>query len=104
MSDSKIADEIYRQLGGSKFSTMVGPKQLVSGPNYLTIALPRRAEQRGVTSVRVTLDLGSDEYKVESFRWIAKKLEYQRIDFVDGVQVDGLQEAFTRLTGLETHL
>jgi len=89
------ADTILAQLGGRRFIAMTGAKTFVGSDEMLQFAIP------GGRKVRVTLD-DSDTYTVELFR--IRKGEANVIGSEGFVYADGLQESFTRLTGLYTSL
>ena len=97
-----IAKTILSQLGGSRFVAMTGAKDMMDTGNGLQFSIGRGASNKA-NKVRVTL-LQSDTYKVEFFRWNARKLDMAIVGDVDGVYADALRQVFTSHTGLDCHL
>lgn len=105
-----IASVILDQLGGPGFVMMTGAKNFISDGNTLRMTLPRNASKANRLYITLTQ---MDDYTMRFFRhtngritrtgrWIdAKDTD---IEVVDGVFCDTLQENFTRVTGLATHL
>ena len=101
----EVPQIILQQLGGRRFQVMTGANSFVGGENYLSMRVPnaRHGEAR-VTHVRVTLD-PSDTYTVEAFRCSARAANLIKVIASESaIYCDDLQESFTRLTGLYTHL
>lgn len=105
-----IATIILDQLGGPGFVMMTGAKNFVSDGNTLRMTLPRNAS--GANRLYITLT-PMDDYTMRFFkhtngritrtgRWIDDK--NTDVEVVNGVFCDTLQENFTRVTGLATHL
>lgn len=94
---------ILEQLGGKRFLAMTGASHLVGSETALTFALPSTPHcVRGkINRVRVTLD-PSDAYTVTYFR--VQRGVWLTVEEDDDVYADALQESFTRVTGLATHL
>ncbi|WP_122423278.1 hypothetical protein [Pseudomonas viridiflava] len=97
----QIAGVILDQLGARRFMMMTGARAVVALPHGLQFQLPARTAAHGVNMVRVELD-GSDLYCVIAGRW--QSLEFTERAREYGVSCDELQNAFTRLTGIHTHL
>jgi hypothetical protein len=97
----QIAGAILDQFGARRFMVMTGARGVVALPQGLQFQLPAKAARDGINMVRVELD-EFDLYRVVVGRW-------QRLDFTEKAREQGLlcadlHAAFTRLTGLETHL
>jgi hypothetical protein len=109
MAKNVIADTIYQQLGGRRFSLMTGAKNFVAHDRALSFQIGRN-KLPGVNRVLITLD-PSDTYTVEF-----QKVSLPRVNsagvFVEGqtivktksedIYCDMLQECFTNNTGLYT--
>ena len=112
--NNKVAKIILEQLGGNKFVVMTGSKCLVGSLNGLTMKLA--GNKSGANYLRVELT-ERDDYKLIFWKITELKLKIENgkiVDFkseriteikvVDGVYCDQLQEIFTSVTGLITHL
>jgi len=97
--EKKEPQETLRQLGGNKFIVMTGAKNFVKGKNYIAFKIPKSKDK--INYVKITLnskDLYDIEYgKIEGFNYKVVKTERD-------IYADGLQDNFTRNTGLYTHL
>jgi hypothetical protein len=96
-TDLTVANEIARQLGGTRrLTAMVGAKDFVGSPSALTFKFAARATN-GSNCLRVTLD-PSDTYTVEflSVRGTSVK---EKAKFSD-IYCDGLVDLFESTTGL----
>lgn len=94
-----IAQTILAQLGGNRFLTMTGAKQLVDLGNGLQFAIGRGASNKA-NKVIVTLD--GDLYAVR-FVTIRGTTITERGTF-DTIYGDRLAVLFTEQTGFDTHL
>lgn len=107
----KIAETILEQLGGNKFIAMTGAGNFVSDGNTLRMTLPKNRSK--ANRLYITLD-GTDTYTMDffkysaghlnkkSFAWVPDKLE--DVKTVSDVYADMLQDIFTAVTGMCTHL
>jgi hypothetical protein len=106
-ADQTVAKTILAQLGGNRFIAMTGAINFISTANSLSFKLP--ANDRKITHVRIEL-CWNDLYKVEFLCCGVRKKdgvpEHYRdvIDTREDIYFDSLQEVFTRVTGLATHL
>lgn len=103
-ADTTVAKTILQQLGGNKFIVMTGAKNFIAGNNNdLTFRLPGGGGfcKNGINAVRIALT-PADEYDLTFWRVRGKYCKV--IEEVKGIYVDQLQEVFTRVTGLDTHL
>ncbi|GAN79794.1 hypothetical protein [Acidocella aminolytica] len=97
----QVALTILSQLGGHKFLTMTGAKNLVSGSDSLSFTLPARLAVRGINRFRVTLQ-PSDTYTLEA--WRLRNLDLQPRGIETGIYAEALRDTFRSMTGLETSL
>jgi len=98
-----VAQTIFKQLGGSRFTAMTGAKNFRGGHNHLTFDLPKTPHyvKNKSTCVQVTLN-SQDLYDIEFWRiW---GMNPRHIETVNDVFVGDLQRTFTAKTGLDTHL
>jgi hypothetical protein len=104
MADLEIAQTILAQLGGRRFISMTGARNLIGGENYLMFGLPAGFAKDGINKVRITLDW-TDTYIFEALKvYPGPELKFDTIEKLEGVYTEDLQEIFTRVTGLDTHL
>ena len=96
-----VAQTILRQLGGNKFVTMTGAKQLIVYPDALSFQLPTGTTKNKSNYVKVILNK-NDLYNVSFFKIF--RLEMREISSFDGISAEGLGDLFTAETGLDTHL
>lgn len=97
----QVAATILDQLGARRFLVMTGARELVATATGLQFKLPANFATGGVNMVRVEL-ADSDTYSVIVGRFRA--FEFKEKAREELVFCDQLQAAFTRLTGLDTHL
>lgn len=99
-----VASTILAQLGGNRFLAMTGAKNLLNGGDYLQFDVPARMVRGRANKVRITLD-ASDTYTLRAYRFSASKLTCPQVgDAMSAIPCENLQAAFTRMTGLDTHL
>jgi hypothetical protein len=98
-----IGETILAQLGGRKFITMTGAKNLLGIASGLSFRLPGRFASQGITYVRVKLN-GADLYDLE----FAKTNKWGEISKMiatfEDVYASDLREIFESTTGLRTSL
>lgn len=111
MSDLRVANEIRRQLGGARFDVMTGCNTYIGTENSLTMNLTRNASKANRLKITLTaMDTYDMEfYRFTAMRWNSKKLCYNDpkktvVKEFSGVCCDQLQDLFTQVTGLYTHL
>ena len=107
----KVAETILQQLGGNRFVSMTGAKNFVSDGNTLRMSLPRNASK--ANRLYITLD-ASDTYTMRFFHYSPARLNRKTYTWSDdkikeiktlrGVYCDQLQNIFTSVTGMYTHL
>lgn len=97
----QVAGVILDQLGARRFLAMTGARDMVATAQGLQFKLPANFATGGVNMVRVELD-DSDTYSVIVGRFRA--LEFKEKGRESLIYCDQLQAAFSRLTGLDTHL
>lgn len=106
-----VANIIYNQLGGNKFTVMTGSKNFLEDGNTLRMALAKNASK--TNRLWITLE-ADDTYTMRFFRYTAPRYSTKTYTFSDekitevrtikGVYCDMLQELFTEVTGLYTRL
>ena len=111
MSDRRVADTIYQQLGGNKFTVMTGAKHFVYDDNSLRFNIPRNMSR--ANTVKITLR-GDDTYDMVFRQVITPKLSHKTWEFSKGKDVvirefngiffNQLAELFTEVTGMYTRL
>jgi hypothetical protein len=101
-SDMSIAQEILRQLGGHRFLTMTGAKNLLSGPNYLVMNLPPTLTKGRINKFKIELDQTTDSYTLTAMKY--RKLEVKGVEKVENIDVTNLKRKFTEMTGLDVHI
>lgn len=105
-----IARTILDQIGGQSFIAMTGASHFVDKGNTLSMYLPHN--KSGANRLDITLT-PLDDYTMRFYKytaahlakngdWVNEKIEDKAM--VDTVYCDTLQEQFTAITGLETHL
>jgi hypothetical protein len=97
--DSGVALTILQQLGGRRFIAMTGSHTFVDHHNALSMQLARN--RSGATHLKITLT-PADVYTMEFGK--LRGSNYQVLIRVEDVYAEQLQTAFTRVTGLDTHL
>lgn len=107
----EIARTILEQLGGNKFLAMTGAKNLIADGNTLSMTLPKNMSKANRLSI--TLE-GDDTYTVRFYRFTAARFNPKTLTFSEdktqevktsrGIYWDMLQDLFTSVTGMYTHL
>lgn len=99
----ELANTILQQLGGNKFCAMTGSKNFVATGRSLRMSLTRN--ESGANFLEVHLDEW-DTYCMH-FYWAGMTkagVRYITKAKWEGVYADGLQDIFTEVTGLDTHI
>jgi hypothetical protein len=104
MIDLQVAETILEQLGGREFTVMTGAKNFVGSPTTLSFSLPGAGGfcKNGINRVVITLE-PSDTYTVQFYR-IRRGSALVLVANHTDIYYDGLQELFTRETGLAVSL
>lgn len=107
----RVADIILEQLGGNRFAVMTGASNFLSDGNKLCMTLPRNMSKANRLHITLTPD---DLYTMRFFRYTPGRLNRKTWKFtedkvteiktVNGIYCDQLQEIFTQVTGMYTHL
>lgn len=97
----QVAATIFDQLGARRFLVMTGARDMVTTPQGLQFKLPANFASGGVNMIRVELN-AMGTYDVIAGRWA--RFEFKEKGREEGIYCEDLQRAFTRLTGLDTHL
>lgn len=93
------AHTILQQLGGNRFITMTGAKDMVGDDRSLQFRIGRNSSKANM--VKVTLR-PSDTYRVEFLRYA--RLEVKPVKTIDGIFAEQLQSVFSDTTGLACSL
>ena len=110
-----VANTIYQQLGGGRFAAMTGAKYFVACNNGLQFRIGRNASKANV--VKITLN-SLDLYDIEFIKHVEYKFtiskdgksfkerpeSWQTVAKKESVYADMLQDIFTAVTGMYTHL
>lgn len=105
-----IAMETLKQLGGNKFLVMTGSKNLLSDGNKLHMNLVKN--QSKANKLTITLN-DNDTYTMKFFKFtngrMDKNFKWHEpketiIKEIEGIYDVQLQEIFTDITGMDTHL
>lgn len=95
-----IATTIFQQIGGNKFRIMTGATAFVSGTNYLSF----RFKMCKFTNMLKIILMDDDTYRMEFYKYNQRKYEAVMVKEYNGIYCDQLQDIFTSVTGLYTHL
>lgn len=115
MTNTTTAETILQQLGGNKFVAMTGAKNFVALDNGIKFNIGRNASK--ANTVKITLN-GLDLYDIEFIKFTPFKISVNHktcavttreektevIATYNDYYDDMLQDLFTRVTGLYTHL
>ena len=100
-----IAQTILMQLGGRRFVTSTGSRQLTDMGNGLRMNLARN--KTSANRLDIIYDGGTDLYNLRFYRkTLSKKtfdVKVKDIAKYEGIYFDMLQSLFTEVTGLRTH-
>lgn len=96
----EVAKIILQQMGGNKFTTMVGAKNLGATENSLSFKIACK-NPKGITHCQITLNR-SDLYDMKFFKIRGAKVE--TVANLEDIYNDSMQEVFSEVTGLATHL
>jgi hypothetical protein len=99
-NENQVAKEILRQLGGSRFITMTGAKNLASTENSLTFKISSRNKSKA-SHIKIKLN-SFDVYEMYFMKVV--KYNVKDVGFADNIYADQLQTVFTDRTGLHTSL
>lgn len=95
--------ELFKQIGGNKFTTMTGSKVSYGyddlGYVYLHIKLQKNKSKARYLEVKLN---GNDLYDMKFTR--IYKHEVKEVEIFNDVYADMLQDIFTSVTGFDTHL
>lgn len=104
MADLQVANTILAQLGGRRFIAMTGARDFIGGDNFIMFSLPAGIAKEGINKIRITLDW-TDTYIFEALKvFPGPELKIDTIKKMDFVYADDLEDIFTSITGLDTHL
>lgn len=109
----RVADTILEQLGGNRFIVMTGAHGFVADEKSLRMCLPRNASKANRLTITLT---PMDTYDMEFVKYTPYRIstrggqlreyheKWETIREFEGIYFDQLQELFTEVTGLYTHL
>ncbi|HHT9146442.1 MAG: hypothetical protein Q7J12_00180 [Syntrophales bacterium] len=97
----RVANTILQQLGGGRFRTMTGARDVFADDAGLTFKVPGTLTKKHINYIRITLD-PTDTYTMEF--WTYRAMQGKKISEHSMVYDDMLQNIFTQETGLDTHL
>lgn len=96
----QVANTILDQLGGHKFKVMTGANTFIDNGKGLTFRLPNRNK---IKTNLITINLnGMDLYDITFYNVRGSKLKTLAVK--ENIYNDQLQDVFTDVTGLYTHL
>ena len=102
--DNQVAKIILQQIGGSRFLTMTGSRDLINLGNGLRMSLSRN--KTSANRLEIIYDEGADLYNLRFYRQSFSKKTFEvktkDIKTYEGVYFDMLEEIFTDVTGLYT--
>ena len=102
--DTQVAKIILQQIGGSRFLTMTGSRNLINLGNGLRMSLSRN--KTSANRLEIIYDEGADLYNLRFYRQSVSKKTYEvktkDIKTYEGIYCDMLEEIFTDVTGLYT--
>lgn len=110
MSDLTVANTILMQLGGNKFIVCTGCNHFVGDNDSLRMRIGRNKSSANRLKITLTpADLYTMEFTRETMPHFDKKMVWHEgktklIKKYEDVFFDQLQELFTEVTGLYTHL
>jgi len=101
-----VAKTIFQQIGGKRFAAMTGSRNFINMGNGLRMCLARN--KTSANRLDITYDAQTDLYNMRFFRHTFSKKTFESktkdIARYEGVYFDMLEEIFTMVTGLYTHL
>jgi hypothetical protein len=107
---SEVAEIIYSQLGGKMFMVMTGSNNMLYSENSLELRIAKNNSK--ANRLRITLEC-NDTYTMKFYRYSAARFDdnlelveakEETIEEYKDVYSDMLQDIFTEVTGLCTHL
>lgn len=106
-----VAETILQQLGGNRFLAMTGCNHLVGYNNAIRMVIPRNASK--ANRLHITLE-ADDTYTMRFFYYRPGRLNTRtgvfieaktfEVKLIKGVYCDMLQDIFTDVTKMYTHL
>jgi hypothetical protein len=96
-----VAETIFKQLGGRRFSVTTGATDFTGSPVALSFRLPGGCP-KGINGVRIAYD--QDLYAIEFWRLAERFDDRVLVQKSEDIGADDLCRIFTEATGLETDL
>lgn len=101
-----IARTILQQIGGKRFAAMTGSRDFTDMGNGLRMSLARN--KTSANRLDIIYDADLDLYNMRFYRRTFSKKTFESktkdIAKYEGVYCDMLEDVFTEVTGLDTHL
>ena len=104
-------DEILKQLGGNKFLSMTGAKNLIGDNKELSMKLEKNNSKANMLIIKLKPD---DTYTMKFSKFTPGKLNMKTFEFeeakekvievIEDIYCDQLQVVFTEVTGMDTKL
>lgn len=111
MNNLDVAKTIYQQLGGGRFVAMTGAKMFVGDKNSLRFRIGKNMSKANTITIELR---GDDTYDMTFQRVTMPRISLKTGKYIEGKEdvikkfsgifFDQLQELFTEVTGLYTHL
>lgn len=111
MSSPFVSQEILKQLGGNKFIVMTGVSNLVYDDYSLMMTLPKNKSKANRLKIKLE---PTDTYTMTFFKYTGPRKKKNSFEYTEpkseeivkyeDVYCDSLQELFTEVTGMYTHL
>lgn len=106
-----VAEEIYNQLGGHRFTVMTGAKNFIADKYSLRMSIPKNASKANRLEITLT---PMDTYTVRFYRYTPMRIDHKRgmvinekvteVKTFEDIYCFQLQELFTEVTGMYTRL
>lgn len=104
--DNQVATTILQQIGGHRFVAMTGSRDFINLGNGLRMSLSRN--KTSANRLDIIYDEGADLYNVRFYRQSFSRKTFETkvkdIKVIEGIYCDMLEDVFTDVTGLYTHL
>lgn len=111
MTNTMTAQTILNQLGGSKFIVMTGAKNFIALENGIKFNIGRNRSKANMVKITVnSLDLYDVEFiKFTPFKFnvntmTAREEKIETVAKLENYYDEMLQDGFTSVTGMQTHL
>lgn len=96
-----IAQEILRQLGGHRFISMTGCREIMCLDSSIKMRLQPNKSKANYLLIKL---MPNDTYTMQFFRFISSSFTIKIIEEITGVYSENLQDVFTDKTGFLTRM